>query len=166
MKTLHLLRHAKSAWDKPGRSDRERALNPRGRRDAPRMGEALSRLLPPQPLAVSPARRAQLTLKGLCQGWPGLSACPHRTEEALYTFDSDALRDWLRQQEDGPASLFLLGHNPAMTDLVNELVAEPVLANLPTAGYVCLEIPAESWSRLGERPARLVCQLFPKSLPR
>ena len=64
MKTLHLLRHAKSAWDQPGLSDRDRGLNKRGRRDAPRMGAALANLVGPHSIAVSPAQRAQLTLQG------------------------------------------------------------------------------------------------------
>ena len=68
MKTLHLLRHAKSAWDQPHLSDRERGLNKRGRRDAPRIGEMLAQRLAPMSIAVSPARRAQLTLEGLCTG--------------------------------------------------------------------------------------------------
>ncbi|MEH6636907.1 MAG: histidine phosphatase family protein, partial [Halioglobus sp.] len=62
MKTLHLLRHAKSSWDHPGLSDRERPLNKRGERDAPLMGKALSGEMSPMNIAVSPARRAQLTL--------------------------------------------------------------------------------------------------------
>ena len=52
MKTLHLLRHAKSAWDDPGLGDRERGLNKRGQRDGPLMGAALSELLEP----MAPAR--------------------------------------------------------------------------------------------------------------
>ena len=66
MKTLHLLRHAKSSWNEPYRSDRERGLNKRGRRDAPRMGMALANSVDPLAVCVSPARRAQLTLEGVC----------------------------------------------------------------------------------------------------
>ena len=84
MKTLHLLRHAKSAWDEPNLSDRERGLNRRGRRDAPRMGAALAGQLPVMSVAVSPARRAQLTQKGLYAGWPALAEVRHFTEEDLY----------------------------------------------------------------------------------
>ncbi|MBN7795641.1 histidine phosphatase family protein [Parahaliea mediterranea] len=165
MKTLHLLRHAKSSWDKPGQPDRERGLNKRGQRDAPRMGEALSHILPPMSVALSPARRAQLTLEGLCRGWPALADCRHYTEEDLYTFDGDDLLDWVRRQDDRHLALFIIGHNPALTDLVNTLVAGDGLANLPTAGYVRIECPGASWAHLGERPARLARRLFPKELP-
>lgn len=166
MKTLHLLRHAKSSWDKPRQPDRERGLNKRGQRAAPRMGEALSQLLPPMSIALSPARRAQLTLEGLCQGWPALADHRHYTEEELYTFDSDDLLDWIRHQDDRHPALFIIGHNPALTDLVNTLVAGDGLANLPTAGYVCLECADASWASLGEQPARLAKRLFPKELPK
>ena len=71
-KTLHLLRHAKSAWDDPGIGDRERGLNKRGRRNAPQMGAVLADRLEPKVIHVSPARRAQLTLGGLQDGWEAI----------------------------------------------------------------------------------------------
>ncbi len=164
MKTLHLMRHAKSAWDIEGQPDRERGLNRRGRRDAPRMGRALSRLLEPLPAHVSPARRAQLTLDGLCTGWPALGHMPHRTEEALYTFDAQALLVWLAEREAALDTMFLIGHNPALTDLVNALVGEPVLPNLPTAGYVRLALAIDRWGHLLQGCAELKYSLFPRQL--
>lgn len=164
MKTLHLLRHAKSAWDQPQLPDRERGLNKRGRRDAPRMGEALSTLLPPMAVAVSPARRAQLTLEGLCRGWPALGQCRHCTHEALYTFEGEALLDWIRRWDDDCESLFVIGHNPALFDVVETLAGAGSLAKLPTAGYVCLQSAAQRWGKLQAGGARLVRHLFPKEL--
>ncbi len=165
MKTLHLLRHAKSAWDQPRLSDRERPLNKRGRRDAPRMGAALSAQLTPQSIAVSPARRAQLTLEGLCAGWPALADCRHFTEEDLYTFDSQDLLDWIAAQADRHQSLFLIGHNPALTELVNTLAGNARLDNLPTAGYARLSLNIGSWSELDVQCGRLEQTLFPRELP-
>ena len=95
-KELILLRHAKSAWDDPSAADRERGLNNRGRRNAPAMGRALSQMLAPRAVYASPARRAQLTLGGLQDGWPGLKDQPHVTEEALYTFAMEDLVAWLK----------------------------------------------------------------------
>ena len=105
MKTLHLMRHAKSSWDQPGLSDRERVLNARGARDAPRMGEALAQRLAPMSVAVSPARRAQLTLEGVCAGWPALGDVPHETQEDLYTFSSGDLLEWIAGQGDEDVAL-------------------------------------------------------------
>lgn len=165
MKILHLLRHAKSAWDQPGLSDRQRGLNKRGKRDAPRMGAALAAMIPPQSVAVSPAQRAQLTLDGLCAGWPALADLPHYTEEDLYTFDGGDLREWIAAQDDRHRSLFLIGHNPALTELVNELAGRWVLDNLPTAGYARLELDIQHWHALDTGSGSLACTLFPKQLP-
>ena len=165
MKKLHLLRHAKSSWDNPGLSDRERPLNRRGRRDAPRMGRALSRRLDPMSISVSPARRAQLTLEGVCAGWPELGGLQHPTEEALYTFSARDLLRWIAAQGDGHRTLFLIGHNPALTDLVNTLTGSHSIDNLPTAGYAGLSLEIERWADIGPGCARLDATLFPKQLP-
>ena len=140
MKTLHLLRHAKSSWDEPQLADRERGLNKRGRRDAPRMGAALALGMAPMSTSVSPARRAQLTLEGLCEGWPALAELSHHIEEDLYTFSSEDLLDWIGSQDDEQQALFIISHNPGLTDLVNTLTGHHSFDNLPTAGYVQLAL--------------------------
>lgn len=164
MKTLHLLRHAKSSWDDPGADDRDRVLNKRGRRDAPRMGAALAAAMAPMSICVSPARRAQLTLEGLCEGWPQLLTQSHRTVEALYTFSATDLLRWLGAREDACQSLFIIGHNPALTDLVNELTGRYSVPNLPTAGYVQLHLQIDHWRDLLQGCAQLHLSLFPKQL--
>jgi phosphohistidine phosphatase len=164
MKTLYLLRHAKSAWDQPGLSDRQRPLNKRGRRDAPRMGAALAGLLAPMPVSVSPARRARLTLEGLCDGWPELAEEKHQVEEDLYTFSVDDLVAWIRERDDEPDCLFMLGHNPACTDLVNWLTGAAALDNLPTAGFAQLHLDIDGWDQLQVGCATLARTLFPREL--
>jgi phosphohistidine phosphatase len=164
MKTLHLLRHAKSAWNQTGLADRERGLNKRGKRDAPRMGEALSQRLSPMIISVSPARRAQLTLECLCEAWPALAELPHATDEALYTFSAEELFDWLLAQDDEPPSLFIIGHNPALTDLANALSGEEGIANLPTAGYLELSLQIDRWQDLRQGCGLIEYSLFPRQL--
>lgn len=164
MKTLHLMRHAKSAWEDPGLSDRERGLNTRGRRDAPRMGAALAACMAPMSLAVSPAVRAQLTLEGLCAGWPALGALRHQAEDALYTFAAADLCAWLRARDDATQALFMLGHNPALTDLANSLCAGEGIANLPTAGYLELSLDIDRWRELRPGCGIRVASLFPRQL--
>jgi phosphohistidine phosphatase len=164
MKELHLLRHAKSSWDEPTLPDRERPLNQRGRRDAPRMGAALRALIRPQPITASPARRAQLTLQGLCSAWPEMDSLEHRIEEALYTFSALDLQIWLGEQPDQVPALFLIGHNPGLTGLVNWLAPAEHLPNLPTAGYVHLSLDIEHWGDLQGGCGKLQRELFPKQL--
>ena len=164
MKTLHLLRHAKSGWGDHNLSDRERPLNDRGQRDAPRMGAALADIMEPMAVSVSPARRAQMTLEGVCAGWPVLAGENHSTEEALYTFSRHELTDWLSAQGEAPPALFLLCHNPALTELVNTLTRRSALDNLPTAGYVQLSLDIDHWDQLLHCEAVLDHYLFPKQL--
>lgn len=164
MKTLHLLRHAKSCWNEPGLADRERGLNKRGRRDAPRMGRALSRQLVAMPVAVSPARRAQLTLEGLCSEWPAMAELQHSTEEDLYTFSGEGVLEWIAAQTDNFEALFVIGHNPALTDVVNTLAGEYILDNLPTAGYARLGLDILHWKELRPGCGQLQQSLFPKQI--
>ncbi len=163
-KELYLLRHAKSSWGDPSVGDRDRGLNNRGRRNAPRMGRALAELMAPHVVHVSPARRAQLTLGGLQDGWPALQDIDHRTEEALYTFSAGDVLDWIGAQADSMDSLFLIGHNPALTDLVNWVCGETVLANLPTAGFVRLTLAINGWSGLEQGCGRLHTRIFPREM--
>lgn len=164
MKILHLLRHAKSSWSEPGVADRERGLNKRGRRDAPRMGRALALQLAPMKVTVSPARRAQLTLDGLCNGWPAMRDLPHCTEENLYTFSCDDVLEWIAAQADCNRALFLIGHNPAFTEVVNQLTGQDALDNLPTAGYVRLALDITGWCELRGGCGVLQNTLFPRQL--
>lgn len=165
MKTLHLLRHAKSSWAAAGVDDHDRDLNDRGRRDAPRMGKALAGRLEPRQIHVSSALRAQRTLEGLCDGWPALRAHPHVTDEALYTFDWEALLEWLQEVPGEEDSLFLIGHNPALTDLCNQLSGRRAIDNLPTAGYLRFSIDVDHWSDITEGIGSLEEGLFPRDLP-
>jgi phosphohistidine phosphatase len=163
-KDLLLLRHAKSSWSNPGIPDRDRVLNNRGRRNAPQMGRALATRLEPCLVHVSPAQRAQRTLGGLQDGWPSLREFTHRTEEALYTFSVTDLVSWIGGQDDACDRLFLIGHNPAFTELINWLCGETVLPNLPTAGFVQLELAVNSWAQLEPGCGQIVTRLFPKEL--
>ncbi len=165
MKTLHLLRHAKSSWDEPYRTDRERGLNKRGRRDAPRMGQALAAEIDPLPVLVSPARRAQLTLAGLCDGWPDMADLSHTTVEALYTFSSGDVFELLWSYDDAHDAIFLIGHNPAFTNLINTLSSGEPLDNLPTAGYARLVLTINHWDQLAPGCGTLERLLLSRQLP-
>ena len=147
MKQLWLLRHAKSSWKFPELDDHDRPLNKRGLRDAPRIGAALSALYRPTVFHVSSARRAQATFDGLCRGWPELCKSHAVTDSALYAFEPERLLDWLRCQGGPrePAVLAVIGHNPALTDLINMLAPTAALANLPTAGWAELSLPIRQW---------------------
>jgi phosphohistidine phosphatase len=121
-RTLVVLRHAKSDWS-TGKPDRERPLAPRGRRQAPAAGAWLAANLDPPGLAVvSPAERTRAT-------WALASAeipedVPVRVEERLYGASGSELSELVASLPPEIESVVLVGHNPGVEDLVQELSGE------------------------------------------
>jgi len=145
MKTLLLLRHAKSSWDDPTLDDHDRPLNARGKEDAPRMGAVLCEVgLVPQRILSSTAKRARKTAVRVARacnyaGYPDLLRDLYLAEPATF------LRI-LQSVTDDPQRVLLVGHNPGLENLLTFLtgVEEP----LPTAALACLELPIARWSEL------------------
>ena len=166
MKTLYLLRHAKSSWDNPTLSDHDRPLNARGERDAPRMGAAIGTRLSPMVFHVSSAERAQQTFRALCTTWRGLEALHGVTTPALYTFDYRQVLNWITACGIMDDALALVGHNPAFTELTGFLVGPSALDNLPTAGWVEIGLPIDRWQDIqsAQYEGELLYRLFPKML--
>ena len=166
MRTLYLLRHAKSSWDDASLSDSERPLNPRGQRDAPRMGRALGSQLAPMIFHISPAERARQTFLGLQPHWPGLSKEQGVVTPALYTFQLPGRARLGGTQPGAQQHLALVGHNPAFTELINYLAGPGTLDNLPTAGWAELSLTLDDWSGIHgeEGKGQLAYRLFPKDL--
>ena len=88
------------------------------------------------------------------------------TEPALYTFDYREVLAWISTQPPAVERLAVVGHNPALTEVVNYLVGPGTLENLPTAGWVELALGVEDWSAIHSAQSRgqLVYRLFPKEL--
>jgi phosphohistidine phosphatase len=170
VRTLYLLRHAKSSWADPTLPDRERPLAPRGRRDAKRVGEHLSRLATvPELVLCSSARRARETLE------PLRSALGNTTsmllEATLYAASADQLLDRLRAVPDGVASVLVIGHNPGLQDLALLLASagadlERLEAKFPTAALATLALPKATWGQLSPADAVLDAFVVPKQLHR
>jgi phosphohistidine phosphatase len=145
MKTFVLVRHAKSSWKNRELADRDRPLNPRGRREAPEMGRRLAtRGATPDQIVTSPALRAATTASVFAEavGYPEREIVE---DERLYDAGWREILDVIRGVEDRFDRVFLFGHNPGLTDLVNELSDEPI-RNMPTCGVMEFRIACESWS--------------------
>lgn len=165
MRTLYLLRHAKSSWDDPELPDHERPLAPRGLRDAKRIGKHLGGLgVTPALVLCSSAVRTQETLDLLR---PALGEVAVQVEEQLYGASSEMLLERIRSIPDELGSVLLIGHNPGVQDLVLALASsgaelDRVEAKFPTAALATLTLPR--WSNLSPGDAELVAYVIPKQL--
>ena len=155
MKTLILLRHAKSNWSEPGLADHDRPLAPRGREAAPRMGAWLKAHGPmPELVLCSTATRARETLALALEA---LGAAPEtRFDRGLYLVGAPGVLSRLRRAPDEAATVMVVGHNPDLEQLARRLARTgdaAALARLeekyPTAGLAVIELPVERWAEAG-----------------
>lgn len=140
------MRHAKSSWEFP-LDDRLRPLNERGITNAKKMRKELTRQkCIPQKIYTSPAVRARTTAKIIMENqdlpFPILEIV-----EELYTFDAKKLERFVKKMNPVYTSVFLFGHNNAITDFVNKF-GDLFIPNVPTAGWVTIEFEAENWASI------------------
>lgn len=157
MKTLYLVRHAKSDWQDPSLDDKERPLNERGVQAALMMGERLlvRRQLPEQ-IMVSSARRALSTVELLTIGWePG--QCVTTVEPRIYDATEATLLSIVNQLDNRYNRVMLVGHNPGMTQFANFLTGDHC-ADLPTCGVYEARFPLDSWVLVDRNSG--YCELF------
>jgi phosphohistidine phosphatase len=161
MKTLTLVRHAKSSWRDTSLSDRQRPLNKRGERDAPKMGKRNAEHgIRPSLIISSPATRAWSTAKVVAAKISYPVEFLQR-EDGLYLASLDEILDVIVAQDNGFNHLMVVGHNPGMTDVANFL-SPGLTHNLPTAGVVSVQIEQDDWN-LYERPkTELLVYDYPK----
>ena len=148
MKTLILIRHAKSSWKHPDLPDLLRPLNKRGQRDAPVMGGRLAkREVEPDLIASSPATRAIATAEAMAQeiGYPEEDI---RVDERLYEASAFDLLEIIQGLDNALEHVMLIGHNPGLTELANDLGCD--VDNIPTCGVVELQFDIGSWALVGD----------------
>ncbi|HEY1392225.1 MAG TPA: histidine phosphatase family protein [Methylibium sp.] len=146
MKSLLLVRHAKSSRDDPSLPDRERPLNERGLQDAPGMGKRLAkRKLKPDLIVASPALRA-LTTAQLMADEIGYARKDIVVEERLYASSAGQLLAVIHALDKKLSCVMLFGHNPEFTDLAHSLSGE--IIDLPTCAVA--EFRYAAWRDVGE----------------
>lgn len=163
MKTLYLVRHAKSSWKFPELDDIERPLNKRGNRDAPVMGRFLKdRNILPDILISSPATRAKKTAKIIADtlSYPKDQI---KLDEEIYEAGATHLLKITNGINDKCKSAMLVGHNPGMTYFAN-MLANIRIENIPTCGIACIELKLDSWKDITENSGTLTFFEFPKNL--
>jgi phosphohistidine phosphatase len=160
MKTLFLIRHAKSSWDDTALPDKDRPLNDRGRRDAPKMGDRLAkRDVKPDLILSSPAVRALETAEIIAKKLD-YKRKKIVVDDRLYAATADDLLDVVHKLGDKLERVMLFGHNPELTELAHRLSSK--ITNMPTCAVAEFTFDAKSWSSIGKaKPAKVVLD-YPK----
>ncbi|MBE2222826.1 MAG: histidine phosphatase family protein [Anaerolineae bacterium] len=143
MKTLLILRHAKSSWENANLTDYERPLTSRGKQDAPRMGRLLlENDLTPDLIISSSAERALTTaeLVALNSGYEQEITVTRQ----LYHGDPEDYLEIVREKGGPHGRVMVVGHNPGLEALVEELTSSYQI--MPTAALVQVNLPIDSWA--------------------
>lgn len=164
MKKIHLLRHAKSSWENEFLADIDRPLNNRGIRACELMALHINNAgVDFTNTFCSSATRAQSTIELISQHLPEVAIEWH-TDQALYCFNSRELLKWCRSLDESISEMLIVGHNPALTDLCNELSNSQV-KNIPTCGYAKLVMNNEcDWRHISTNSFVLTSFIRPKDL--
>ncbi len=161
MKTLYIVRHAKSNWDERSVSDHDRKLNARGLRDAPLMGETLNNKgYHPNIICSSSANRALSTAKIIAEkiGYPTDNIV---VTKEIYDATTNDLVNLINTFDDRYESVMLFGHNPGFTVLAN-LLADKYIDNMPTCAAAVIELNIESWKSTASDCGKLIAFEYPK----
>lgn len=161
MKTLLLLRHAKSDWDDSSLRDFDRPLAARGERDAPRIGKALrKRGILPDLIISSPAARAKATIEAVTRA--AKMNLEIRFDKVVYGASSPELMSLIQGLPDTNSCLLLVGHNPGFEDLVGRLSGSH--ERMPTAALACIEFQIDRWEGVNDGEGKLRWLLTPRNL--
>jgi phosphohistidine phosphatase len=145
MKTLLVLRHAKSSWSDPALDDHERPLNTRGRRDAPRMGALVREHgLIPDVVISSDALRARLTAEAVVEA--ARYAGEILLDRHLYMAGPADILALLRTVGEKAETVMIVGHNPGLEELVAQLTGD--WQDLPTAALAQIVLKIDRWRDL------------------
>lgn len=152
MKTLLLMRHAKSSWENSDLSDYERPLNPRGLESAPLTGNLIhKRKLFVDLFLSSPAKRARQTAVMIKEA--AQIAAEIHYEEKIYEASSLRLLQTISAQENGRKSILLVGHNPGLEGLIKILTGETI--EMKTAALAKINLNIENWSDIAPESGKL-----------
>jgi phosphohistidine phosphatase len=164
MRTLYLIRHAKSSWDSPGLRDFDRPLNERGLKDGPRMAQLLAKEgVKPDLLISSPAKRAYTTALFFAEAFQ-INPAEIQKEPGIYeALPTDILR-LIAELPTDAATVCIFGHNPTFTEVANQFAEDDIIENVPTCGIVKISSSAADWRSMYEGNSRIAACYFPKEV--
>lgn len=159
---LFIIRHAKSSWKNPLQSDFERPLSDRGEHDAPMMGERLKKLnIMPDLVISSTAKRAKETAKKITKAI-GYEEENIKWYEKLYHCIPAVFEEVLYEVDDDVETVFIVAHNPGITEFVNELSPAFATDNMPTCGIVGAEFELSQWNEFSRVEKKVILFEYPK----
>ncbi len=164
MKTLYIVRHAKSSWRDIDLADIDRPLKNRGVNDAIIVGERLKdRDIIPDLIFTSNAIRAFHTATIICRhiDFP-FQRLSIRKE--IYSASKDSLFHFIGEVNDQYDTLMLVGHDPALTNFVNHFLEHNSLDKIPTSSVIEIKFMAESWKVLKKSSGKTITQILPKTM--
>jgi len=161
MKTLYLLRHAKSSWDDPNLDDFDRPLNHRGEKDAPKMGKRLRKAETKISFIYSsPAARAIITARLVAEELSIPSASIYE-EQRLYHAGPREMLAVVQTFSEEIDTAMVVGHNPGLTEFADELLNED-FGNIPTAGVVGAKLNVTTWKDVRWGCGKMEMYEYPK----
>ncbi|XZF13075.1 SixA phosphatase family protein [Chitinophagaceae bacterium MMS25-I14] len=161
-RTLVLVRHAKSSWANPLQSDYDRPLNERGIHDAPMMGTRLKeKNILPDLIISSTAKRAAQTAKKIAAA-VGFNEENILWKNRLYHCIPSVIEEVIQEVSNEVKTVFLVAHNPGITEFVNELVPGFRIDNMPTCSMVGAHIDAEEWDDFTKASKEVFLFDYPK----
>ena len=162
MKTLLLIRHAKSSWDDISQSDFERPLNERGKNDAPKMAARLKkRNIKIEAFISSPAKRAKKTAEYFIKEF-GDKVDDIILVSALYDAGPNNFSDTIKDIDDKYKSAAIFSHNPGITAFVNQLADKANIDNMPTCSIFAVKADVEKWKDFAKAKKEFLFFDYPK----
>ncbi|MBA2561320.1 MAG: histidine phosphatase family protein [Chitinophagaceae bacterium] len=162
MKTLILIRHAKSSWDDPTLPDFDRPLNDRGKKDVPKMAKRLAdKKVNIDAFISSPAKRAKKTteifIKEFDRDESDIILFP-----SLYHADVKDFYEAISVVDDKFKSIAVFSHNPGITSFANTLVEKAQIDNMPTCSVFAVNADIKNWSEFKDAKKEFLFFDFPK----
>ncbi len=163
MKTLYIIRHAKSSWAISGQPDFDRPLNERGKENATMMAQRLKdKGIIIDAFVSSPAKRAKKTCKAFCKVY-------NRDEEEiifreeLYLAPSHTYYDVVMATDNSYKRIAVFGHNPGISDFVNTLVSNVDIGDMPTCAVFSVQAETDDWAEFGSADKKFLFFDYPKN---
>ncbi len=162
VKTLILVRHAKSDWGNPDLDDIDRPLNERGKKDAPAMAQRLrDKKIKIEAFIASPAKRAAKTARYFAEAF-GRKKEDILFKEKLYLAEPTAFYSIIANTDDKFESIAIFSHNFGITDFAN-MLTEMRIDNIPTCGMFAVKADCATWAEFKEAKKEFRFFDYPKA---